>query len=66
MSTTLFTGARLVLDGADRLTEPNYVAVEGGRTLMSGPIEAHAHVTGLSLSPRNGEAGVVQIADALE
>src|SRR5215211_7399961 len=75
MSTTLFTNARLVLDDADRLTDPCQVAVDadrisyvggdtpalesdlvidlGGRTLMPGLIDAHAHVTGLSLSPKN-------------
>lgn len=85
MSTTLFTNARLVLDGADTLTEPRQVAVDGnrissvgggensapdadrvidvgGRTLMPGLIDAHAHVTGLSLSPRNSEAEPGQIA----
>jgi imidazolonepropionase-like amidohydrolase len=29
----------------------------GGRTLMPGLIDAHAHITGLSLSPRNVAAG---------
>jgi imidazolonepropionase-like amidohydrolase len=29
----------------------------GGRTLMPGLIDAHAHITGLSLSPRNVPAG---------
>lgn len=36
----------------------------GGRTLMPGLIDAHAHVTGLSLSPRNLQATPNQIADA--
>ncbi len=33
----------------------------GGRTLMPGLIDAHAHITGLSLSPRNVEAGLDEI-----
>ncbi|GAB3231447.1 metal-dependent hydrolase family protein [Mycolicibacterium hippocampi] len=36
----------------------------GGRTLMPGLIDAHAHVTGLSLSPRNAAATVDEIAAA--
>ena len=36
----------------------------GGRTLMPGLIDAHAHVTGLSLSPRNLQAKPDQIAAA--
>lgn len=34
----------------------------GGRTLMPGLIDAHAHVTGLSLSPRNVQATADEIA----
>ena len=34
----------------------------GSRTLMPGLIDAHAHITGLSLSPRNSEAEPGQIA----
>jgi imidazolonepropionase-like amidohydrolase len=86
MSTTLFTNARLVADGADDLTEPSHVAVNGnrisyvgaedpaldadrvidvgGRTLMPGLIDAHAHITGLSLSPRNAEASPDEVAAA--
>lgn len=36
----------------------------GGRTLMPGLIDAHAHVTGLSLSPRNLAATQDEIAAA--
>ncbi len=36
----------------------------GGRTLMPGLIDAHAHITGLSLSPRNVAAGVDEIDSA--
>ena len=82
MSLTLFTNARLVLDDADQLTEPQQVLVDDhlishvggvgqssdvdrvvdvrGRTLMPGLIDAHAHITGLSLSPRNVEAEPVE------
>ena len=35
-----------------------------GRTLMPGLIDAHAHVTGLSLSPRNVQATSDEIASA--
>jgi imidazolonepropionase-like amidohydrolase len=35
-----------------------------GRTLMPGLIDAHAHITGLSLSPRNVQAGPDEIAAA--
>jgi imidazolonepropionase-like amidohydrolase len=86
MSTTLFTNARLVLDGEAALVGPCQVAVRGnridyvgsedrsqeadrvidiaGRTLMPGLIDAHAHVTGLSLSPRNVHASQDEIAAA--
>jgi imidazolonepropionase-like amidohydrolase len=36
----------------------------GGRTLMPGLIDAHAHITGLSLSPKNSNYSAQQIADA--
>src|SRR5215472_18434984 len=36
----------------------------GGRTLMPGLIDAHAHITGLSLSPKNSTYPPQQIADA--
>ncbi len=36
----------------------------GGRTLMPGLIDAHAHITGLSLSPRNTDAGADEIDSA--
>jgi imidazolonepropionase-like amidohydrolase len=76
MSTsTLFTNARIILDGFSERQGPFDVLVRGnlidsvssipidrggatvvdvgGRTLMPGLIDAHAHITGLSLSPRN-------------
>jgi imidazolonepropionase-like amidohydrolase len=36
----------------------------GGRTLMPGLIDAHAHITGLSLSPRNSSYSAPEIAVA--
>jgi imidazolonepropionase-like amidohydrolase len=36
----------------------------GGRTLMPGLIDAHAHITGLSLSPKNSNYSAQQIANA--
>jgi imidazolonepropionase-like amidohydrolase len=44
--------------------EADLVIDVGGRTLMPGLIDAHAHVTGLSLSPRNIEATADEIAAA--
>src|SRR5579885_2766561 len=72
---TLFTNAKVLLDGFAELQHGVEVLVRGNRiasvaraphgrkdvkvidargmTLMPGLIDAHAHVTGLSLSPRN-------------
>jgi len=40
-----------------RAPDADRVIDVGGRTLMPGLIDAHAHITGLSLSPRNVQAG---------
>jgi imidazolonepropionase-like amidohydrolase len=75
MSQTLFTNARVLLDGfadlqpgysvlvqdgrieavsREAIAAPHARAVDlGGRTLMPGLIDAHAHITGLSLTPKN-------------
>ena len=76
MAQTLFTNARLLLDGFDRLQPGHELLVEDGliravsptplprpvgatvidlgqRTLMPGLIDAHAHIMGLSLTPKN-------------
>ena len=75
MAKILFTNARLVMKGQDRLKAGYCVLVEGNyitavtqeplvcddatvidvgeKTLMPGLIDAHAHVTGLTLSPKN-------------
>jgi len=76
MAGTIFTNARLLLDGCDQLQTGHEVLVDGGliravsaaplprtpdttvidagqRTLMPGLIDAHAHIMGLSLTPKN-------------
>ena len=40
-----------------RAPDADRVIDVGGRTLMPGLIDAHAHITGLTLSPRNVQAG---------
>jgi len=58
-------GNRIGYVGAEGpVLEPDRVIDVGGRTLMPGLIDAHAHVTGLSLSPRNLQAKPDQIAAA--
>jgi imidazolonepropionase-like amidohydrolase len=83
---TLFTNARLLLDGFAELQKSFEVMVQGnrtvavsqtplnrhnatvidvgGRTLMPGLIDAHAHITGLSLSPKNIASPASEIAIA--
>jgi len=76
MTKTIFSNAKLLLDGFDSLQPGWEVQVEdgliravsasplprtpdaivfdvGGRTLMPGLIDAHAHIMGLSLTPKN-------------
>src|SRR5499427_6933024 len=84
MPDTLFTNARLILDGSTERTAPSDVLVKGGfihalspaafdpggamvihvggRTLMPGLIDAHCHITGLSLSPKNIAYPAAEIA----
>ncbi|BDX31451.1 integrase [Mycobacterium antarcticum] len=58
-------GNRISYVGADRQAiEADRVIDVGGRTLMPGLIDAHAHITGLSLSPRNVQATPDEIASA--
>src|SRR5262245_24178646 len=86
MPDTLFTNARLILDGSTERTASVDVLVRGGlihglspgpldpgdamvidvggRTLMPGLIDAHCHITGLSLSPRNIAYSATEIAMA--
>ncbi|MBM3650672.1 MAG: amidohydrolase family protein, partial [Alphaproteobacteria bacterium] len=53
-------GSVLVEDGHIARVSPASIAARdatvidvGGRTLMPGLIDAHAHITGLSLTPKN-------------
>jgi imidazolonepropionase-like amidohydrolase len=84
MHDTLFTNARLILDGSTERTASSDVLVRGGfidavspgrldpggaividvggRTLMPGLIDAHCHITGLSLSPKNIAYSAEEIA----
>ena len=84
MPDTLFTNARLILDGSTERTASSDVLVRGGfihalspgpldlggaividvggRTLMPGLIDAHCHITGLSLSPKNIAYSAAEIA----
>src|SRR5215472_14996798 len=86
MPDTLFTNARLILDGSTERTASSDVLVKGGfihaqspepldrgsaividvggRTLMPGLIDAHCHITGLSLSPKNIAYSAAEIATA--
>lgn len=57
-------GNRIARVGDDGVAEPDRVIDVGGRTLMPGLIDAHAHVTGLSLSPRNLRADPNDITSA--
>jgi imidazolonepropionase-like amidohydrolase len=75
---TLFTNASLALDGCAQLRPSCHVMVEGNRirsvsptrlqpedaVVMPGLIDAHAHITGLSLSPRNVAYPAAEIAAA--
>src|SRR5215471_11503964 len=84
MPDTLFTNARLILDGSTERTTSSDVLVRGGfihalspgsfdpsgaividvggRTLMPNLIDAHCHITGLSLSPKNIAYPAAEIA----
>lgn len=55
---------RIAWVGGDGSPEADRVIDVGGRTLMPGLIDAHAHVTGLSLSPRNLSADPNEIITA--
>lgn len=58
-------GNRIAYVGAESPPlDPDRVIDVGGRTLMPGLIDAHAHITGLSLSPRNTEAGPGEVDSA--
>lgn len=56
---------RIVSVSADPIDAPEATVVDvGGRTLMPGLIDAHAHVTGLSLTPKNIAFPAAEIAIA--
>lgn len=45
---------RIVSVSRDAIQQADMIVIDvGGRTLMPGLIDAHAHITGLSLSPKN-------------
>jgi imidazolonepropionase-like amidohydrolase len=87
MAQTIFSNARLLLDGFDALQPGHELLVEdgliravspvplprpggvtvidaGGRALMPGLIDAHAHIMGLSLTPKNIAVPAAEIAVA--
>jgi imidazolonepropionase-like amidohydrolase len=61
----LVHGSRIVAVSQTRLNPAEAQVIDvRGHTLMPGLIDAHAHITGLSLSPRNSAAPVADIAAA--
>lgn len=61
----LIEGNRIRSVSPTRLDRENATVIDvDGRTLMPGLIDAHAHITGLSLSPRNISYPAVEIAAA--
>src|SRR5215471_10788856 len=61
----LVQGGRIVSVSQTRLNHAEARVIEvRGNTLMPGLIDAHAHITGLSLSPRNSAYPVSEIAAA--
>jgi imidazolonepropionase-like amidohydrolase len=54
---------RIVAVGPTPISSTSAKVVDvGGRTLMPGLIDAHAHITGLSLSPKNRNFSATEIA----
>ena len=50
----LVTGDRIEAVARDPIERPDAQSIDvAGRTVMPGLIDAHAHITGLSLSPKN-------------
>jgi imidazolonepropionase-like amidohydrolase len=59
----LVEGDRIVSVSRKPISSDDASVIElGGRTLMPGLIDAHAHITGLSLSPRNTSYPASEIA----
>jgi imidazolonepropionase-like amidohydrolase len=56
---------RIVSVSAQPISAPDATVIDvGGRTLMPGLIDAHAHITGLSLTPKNIAYPAAEIAIA--
>jgi imidazolonepropionase-like amidohydrolase len=61
----LVTDNRIVSLSATPVSAPEATVIDvGGRTLMPGLIDAHAHITGLSLTPKNIAYPAAEIAIA--
>jgi len=61
----LVKDGRIVSVSAKPISAPEATVVDaGGRTLMPGLIDAHAHITGLSLTPKNITYPAAEIAIA--
>jgi imidazolonepropionase-like amidohydrolase len=61
----LVDGDRISAISRTSISDPDAKVIDvGGRTLMPGLIDAHAHITGLSLSPRNTSYPAAEIAAA--
>ncbi|MCW5733237.1 MAG: amidohydrolase family protein [Enhydrobacter sp.] len=63
--TVLVKDNRIVAVSASPISAPEATVIDvGGRTLMPGLIDAHAHITGLSLTPKNIAYPAAEIAIA--
>jgi imidazolonepropionase-like amidohydrolase len=61
----LVKGSHIVALSAQPINAPGAMVIDvGGRTLMPGLIDAHAHITGLSLTPKNIAYPAAEIAIA--
>ena len=61
----LVTGDRIAAVSRTALNNNDAKIIDvGGKTLMPGLIDAHAHITGLSLSPRNASYPASEVAVA--
>jgi imidazolonepropionase-like amidohydrolase len=61
----LVQDSRIVAVSETPISAPKAVVIDvGGRTLMPGLIDAHAHITGLSLTPKNIAYPAAEIAIA--
>jgi imidazolonepropionase-like amidohydrolase len=64
-SNVLVRDNRIVSVSAQPISAPEATVIDvGGRTLMPGLIDAHAHITGLSLTPKNIAYPAAEIAIA--